>query len=416
MERGSSSDGPLFAVPTGAIGYLFRSDCSCGKFYLGLSKRLDEDSVKNWRGAERSWLLHLQENRTHSSTKTIVEWLYTSETFCEKKKDLRSTAPRRESRTPAKMLRSEQIQLLENLGHTKDKLSEWTGTRQSLVRQIEPLVNLSERQISKTLTELLGNVPKLFLQDVRPELKSWFLPSNSEDFAKISQGSTVQFEWECPQGHSFLQSANIVRRSCNPCSVCTGQRLLPGFNDLLTVRPDLAKEFSRRNPFAASKIYFSSGLKVLWECAICFTEWKTSPRNRVKTGVPCPNCFPGSFLEGIVYNYLKSVTSEEILRNTYPIRDATQRYQIDLYLPKLRLGFEVQDSTTHSQDSDQEPFAKSWVVLTKGLCGNFKKGPSYHESKRDLAKTQLGVRLIDLWEDEIRDGSFRSSIDAALKD
>lgn len=346
----------------------------------------------------------------------IVDWFYTSKTFCEKKRDLRSTGQRKESRAPVKMLRSEQIQLLEDLGYTKDKLSEWTGTRQSLVRQIAPLVDLSERQISKTLTELLGNVPKLSLRAVRPELKSWFLPSNPKDFEQISQGSTVQYEWECPQGHSFLQSANNVRRSSNPCSVCTGQRLLPGANDLLTVRPDLAEEFSLRNPFAASEIYFSSGLKVLWECSTCFTEWKTSPRNRVKTGVPCPNCFPGSFLEGIVYNYLKSATSEEILRNTYPIRDSTQRYQIDFYLPKLRLGFEVQDSTTHSKNSDKEPFAQSWVVLTKGLCGNFKKGPSYHESKRDLAKNQLGVRLIDLWEDEIRDGSFRSLIDGALKD
>ena len=38
------------------------------------------------------------------------------------------------------------------------------------------------------------------------------------------------------------------------------------------------------------------------------------------------------------------------------------------------------------------------------------KGPEYHETKRRMAKEQLGISLFDLWEDEIITDAFESKV------
>ena len=84
------------------------------------------------------------------------------------------------------------------------------------------------------------------------------------------------------------------------------------------------------------------------------------------------------------------------------------RWEIDLLLPELKLGFEVQDFATHSRDRDDEP------ITYRGITGAVKAGPVKHERKRALAMDQHGITLIDIWEDEIFDGSYRDILESAL--
>lgn len=74
--------------------------------------------------------------------------------------------------------------------------------------------------------------------------------------------------------------------------------------------------------------------------------------------------------------------------------------ELDFWLPELSLAIEVQDFTTHSRTTENE-LAEYSFSKEKGI---FKSGPSYHKRKRALAKEQLGLELIELWEDEIRLG------------
>ena len=78
------------------------------------------------------------------------------------------------------------------------------------------------------------------------------------------------------------------------------------------------------------------------------------------------------------------------------------KLELDFILPELKLAFEIQDFATHSLIEGE---AGSWQG--KAIV---KKGPAYHELKRRLAEEQLGLRLIDIWENEIMDSSFKGRV------
>ena len=76
--------------------------------------------------------------------------------------------------------------------------------------------------------------------------------------------------------------------------------------------------------------------------------------------------------------------------------------QIDIYFPKQKIGFEIEDFATHSKDSDTEPY------LINGLQRNdmaYKKGPTYFEEKQSFFKS-IGIDVYEIWEDEIRNNDF----------
>lgn len=76
--------------------------------------------------------------------------------------------------------------------------------------------------------------------------------------------------------------------------------------------------------------------------------------------------------------------------------------QIDIYFPKQKIGFEIEDFATHSKDSDTEPY------LINGLQRNdmaYKKGPTYFKEKQSFFKN-IGINIYEIWEDEIRNNDF----------
>lgn len=83
--------------------------------------------------------------------------------------------------------------------------------------------------------------------------------------------------------------------------------------------------------------------------------------------------------------------------------------EIDIFIPSLNIGFEIQDFATHSPTSDQEPVLHG---LWKGKSP-LKKGPTYHERKRVAAAAQ-GIKLVDIWEDQLLDGSFTMLVDQVM--
>lgn len=107
-------------------------------------------------------------------------------------------------------------------------------------------------------------------------------------------------------------------------------------------------------------------------------------------------------LEDPVFRYLESLAIE-VLRNTRPLRHDGKRLEIDLLMPNLKLGFEVQDFKTHAH--------KENIPLgIKEGDERMKNGPTYHELKRQLALDQLEVTLVDIWEDSINDGSYKKIV------
>ena len=96
--------------------------------------------------------------------------------------------------------------------------------------------------------------------------------------------SNIKREWICELGHiwSAPPAARVIGRGCTYCS---NQRVLPGFNDLATVNPELAAEAHGWDPTTlASK----SNRKVGWICSSGHV-WKSTVANRTQ-GKGCPSC------------------------------------------------------------------------------------------------------------------------------
>ena len=55
----------------------------------------------------------------------------------------------------------------------------------------------------------------------------------------VSYGSKKKVWWTCENGHSW-QTTVHVRSEGSGCPYCTGRKVLPGFNDLDTLYPDVA--------------------------------------------------------------------------------------------------------------------------------------------------------------------------------
>lgn len=114
-----------------------------------------------------------------------------------------------------------------------------------------------------------------------------------------------------------------------------------------------------------------------------------------------------SRLESVVADYLMEIDPNILVVPQARVirRTKKTRYEIDLYLPEMLLGFEVQDFATHSrtESTDRNPWNKKM------------KGPTYHAMKNKLALEQLGVEIVELWQDEIEDGSFREKVDHVLQ-
>ena len=124
-----------------------------------------------------------------------------------------------------------------------------------------------------------------------PALKTfWDFERNDElDPLQLLKGSDKLAWWLCDRGHSFKKSVWAMAKS--GCGICSNKQLLVGYNDLATVRPDLAAEFdtSKNGGLTPNEILFGTARKVWWRCSLGHSfESKVSQRNFTNSG--CPVC------------------------------------------------------------------------------------------------------------------------------
>lgn len=90
------------------------------------------------------------------------------------------------------------------------------------------------------------------------------------------------------------------------CPFCNNKRVKPGFNDLLTVEPELAERYSINNELPAKRILASSPSIFRWNCDHCGGEYPATI-NQIKDGY-CPFCSNERVLSG--FNDLATVYPE----------------------------------------------------------------------------------------------------------
>ena len=128
------------------------------------------------------------------------------------------------------------------------------------------------------------------LSTINPTLAAEWNPDKNEgltpDMFTVSSGKAVW--WRCSFGHSWR--ATIANRNKgNGCPVCAGFKISKGFNDLLTVLPEIASEwdYNKNDGARPEDFYYGSTKKAWWRCAKGHS-WYSQIRLRQKCG--CPYC------------------------------------------------------------------------------------------------------------------------------
>ena len=157
------------------------------------------------------------------------------------------------------------------------------------------------------------------LAEVHPELVSeWSeknLPLTPDD---ITFGSNKKVWWKGACGHEWQTSVK-ARSSGEKCPICSGTRVIAGINDLATLEPLLAKQWSKKNKIKPTEVSIGSHKKVIWKCEKGH-EWEAVVKSRTINKTGCPYCSHNKVLAGFndLATLLPDIAAEWSDRN-YPL-------------------------------------------------------------------------------------------------
>ena len=133
------------------------------------------------------------------------------------------------------------------------------------------------------------------LATTHPEIaRQWDAEKNgSLDPTQMLPSSHEKVWWRCELGHSW-QAAPFSRtkEKGTGCPYCAGRKVLPGFNDLKTLRKPLAKEWYQplNGTLRPTDVTLGSNKKVWWRCKQGHV-WQAAIYARTKAnGTGCPVC------------------------------------------------------------------------------------------------------------------------------
>jgi len=121
-------------------------------------------------------------------------------------------------------------------------------------------------------------------------LDEWDYNKNVLKPTEIPKGSKKEIWWMCKNGHSYMSYTYNRIRGVG-CPVCAGKKIVPGFNDLGTLYPELLKDWDyEKNTENPMRIAGGSNKKAWWKCHVCGHEWETMVYSRTKMKAKCPKC------------------------------------------------------------------------------------------------------------------------------
>lgn len=130
------------------------------------------------------------------------------------------------------------------------------------------------------------------LATIRPDLLSeWDFDRNRFKPDECAIYSNRRAWWRCKTyGHEWCAMISSRTAAHTGCPYCAGRRVSIGFNDLATLRPDLATEWHlARNDCNPTDVTVGSNRKIWWKCEEYAHEWVASVADRVR-GYGCLVC------------------------------------------------------------------------------------------------------------------------------
>jgi hypothetical protein len=156
----------------------------------------------------------------------------------------------------------------------------WTAPIYSLTLDGTRCPICSGQQFRKGYNDLLTTHP-----EIAKEAFGW-------DPSTLGASNDKKLKWKCPLGHTY--EALVYNRTFrkDQCSICSGNQVLAGFNDLVTTHPKFAKLADGWDP---KKFSFGSNEKVKWVCPKGH-KWKAMIATVTKSNkLGCPTCAPTGY-------------------------------------------------------------------------------------------------------------------------
>ena len=196
----------------------------------------------------------------------------------------------------------------------------------------------------------------------------------------LSYGSNKKASWVCSNGHRWITSIHHRTSRGSNCPYCSNKKILSGYNDLKSQRPDLMCEWNfMENDIDPSNVAVKSNKVAHWICQKGH-KYTKAIYNRV-SGSDCPICSRArrtSFPEQCFFYYIKKVFPDAI--NSY--RDIFENgMELDIYIPSIKTGIEYD-----------------------GIFWHDKKSLHREEKKYDICKNN-GIRLFRIKEGDFLDFS-----------
>ena len=192
------------------------------------------------------------------------------------------------------------------------------------------------------------------LATLEPLLVKQWSKKNKIKPTEVSIGSHKKVIWRCEKGHEW--EAVVKSRTINKtgCPYCSHNKVLAGFNDLATLLPDIAAEWSDRNyPLLPTQVTVFANRKAWWKCRHGHS-WSMKINERTILGKGCRICeqeylsvFPAFALS--YYSHMKGLKIE--LGS-----DRVLGIPLDTYIPSEQVAIEV-----NSGSEDME-------ILKEHLC------------------------------------------------
>ena len=109
--------------------------------------------------------------------------------------------------------------------------------------------------------------------------------------AGVSYGSRRKVWWTCDRGHRWQAAVYTRTGGESGCPYCAGKQPWPGFNDLASCFPDLAREWhpTRNGALTPDRVLWGSRRRVWWRCSKGH-EWSALVKSRTTAGAGCPFC------------------------------------------------------------------------------------------------------------------------------
>ncbi len=184
------------------------------------------------------------------------------------------------------------------------------------------------------------------LQSTYPSLSREWHPTKNGNLSpnNISKGSNKKIWWQCNIGHEW-QATVKSRTYGTGCPICSNQKVLLGYNDLLSQDPEIAQEWhpTKNGTLLPNQVLAGGHKKAWWKCNKGH-EWYASIVSRHNTRCGCPQCSSEtqtSFPEQAILFYIQKQT---IAHSRFKLLGR----EIDIYLPELKIGIEYNGAHFHN--------------------------------------------------------------------